>query len=55
MARDSIDILGLLRKRRLDGDVDFLLEALRVVADAVMEPMCLRRSVRVTVNAAPIG
>ena len=28
MARDSMDILELLRKRGMDGDVDFLLEAL---------------------------
>ncbi len=37
MARDSIDILELLRKRGLNGDVDFLLEALGVVAQELME------------------
>ena len=37
MARDSIDILELLRKRGVDGDVDFLREALRVLMDAVMD------------------
>ena len=37
MARDSIDILELLRKRGMDGDVDFLREALRVLMDAIMD------------------
>ena len=37
MVKDSMDILELLRKRGMDGEVDFLLEALRVVADAVMD------------------
>ena len=37
MARDSIDILELLRKRGVDGDVDFLREALRVLMDAIMD------------------
>ena len=30
MVKDSIDVLGLLRKRGLEGDVDFLREALAV-------------------------
>ena len=29
MIKDSVDLLELLRKRGLDGDVDFLLEALK--------------------------
>ena len=37
MARDSIDLLELLRKRGVDGDVDFLREALRVLTDALMD------------------
>ena len=37
MVKDSVDLLELLLKRGVDGDVDFLLEALRVVADAVMD------------------
>ena len=37
MARESMDILELLRKRGLNGDVDFLLEALGVVAHGLME------------------
>jgi len=37
MVKDSMDLLELLRKRGIDGDVDFPLEALRVVAEAVMD------------------
>ena len=37
MARESMDLLELLRKRGADGDVDFLLEALGVVAQGLME------------------
>ena len=37
MARDSIDLLELLRKQGMDGDVDFLREALRVLTDALMD------------------
>ena len=37
MARESMDILELLRKRGVNGDVDFLLEALGVVAQGLME------------------
>ena len=37
MARDSMDILELLRKQGVDGDVDFLREALRVLMDAIMD------------------
>ena len=37
MARESMDILELLRKRGVDGDVDFLREALRVLMDAIMD------------------
>ena len=37
MVKENMDLLELLRKRRIDGDVDFLLKALRVVADAVMD------------------
>ena len=29
--------LGLMRKRRVDGDVDFLREALRVLVEEIME------------------
>ena len=37
MARDSIDILELLRKRGMDGDVDFLREALGVLVEGIMD------------------
>ena len=37
MARASMDLLELLRKRGMDGDVDFLLEALGVVAQGIMD------------------
>ena len=37
MVKDSMDLLELLRKRGLDGDVDFLREALRVLMDAIMD------------------
>ena len=33
----QLDILELLRKRGVDGDVDFLREALRVLMDAIMD------------------
>ena len=37
MAKDSMDLLELFRKRGDDADVDFLREALRVVVQAIME------------------
>ncbi len=37
MVKDSMDLLELLRKRGIDGDVDFLREALRVLMDAIMD------------------
>ena len=37
MVKDSIDVLGLLRKRGIEGDVDFLREALGVLMQAIME------------------
>ena len=36
MARDSMDILELLHKRGMDGDVDFLREALAVLVNGIM-------------------
>ena len=32
-----MDLLELLRKRGMDGDVDFLREALRVLVDGIMD------------------
>ena len=37
MARESMDLLELLRKRGMDGDVDFLREALGVLVDGIMD------------------
>ena len=37
MARESMDLLELLRKRGMDGDVDFLREALGVLVDELMD------------------
>ena len=37
MVKESIDVLRLLRKRGVEGDVDFLREALTVLVQAIME------------------
>ena len=37
MAKNSMDLLELLRKRGMDGDVDFLREALRVLVEGIMD------------------
>ena len=37
MVKESIDVLGLLRKRGVEGNVDFLREALAVLVQAIME------------------
>ena len=37
MVKESMDLLELLRKSGVDGDVDFLREALRVLMDAIIE------------------
>ena len=42
MARDSMDILELLRKRGMDGDVDFLREALAVLVEGIMDHRGIR-------------
>ena len=36
MAKNSMDLLELLRKRGMDGDVDFLPEALRVLVEGII-------------------
>ena len=36
MANNSMDLLELLRKRGMDGDVDFLREALRVLVEGII-------------------
>ena len=37
MVKDSMDLLELLRRRGVGGDIDFLREALRVLIDAIMD------------------
>ncbi len=37
MARESMDLLELLRKRGMDGEVDFLREALGVLVEGIMD------------------
>ena len=37
MVKQSMNLLELLRKRGMDGDVDFLREALRVLVDGIMD------------------
>ena len=37
MVKERMDLLELMRKRRVDGDVDFLREALRVLVEGIME------------------
>ena len=37
MVKQRMDLLELLRKRGIDGDVDFLREALRVLVDGIMD------------------
>ena len=37
MAKDRIDVIELLRKRGMDGDVDFLREALSVLVDSIID------------------
>ena len=37
MAKNSMDLLELLRNRGMDGDVDFLREALQVLVEGIMD------------------
>ena len=37
VVKERMDLLGLLRKRGSDGDVDFLREALRVLVEGIMD------------------
>lgn len=48
MAKDSMDLLGLLRKRAEDGDVDFLREAVGALVQGIMEA-----EVTAKIGAAP--
>ena len=56
MVKHRMDLLELLRKRGMDGDVDFLREALRVLVDtASWTPRFPPRSALSTANAARSG
>ena len=51
MVKQRMDLLELLRKRGMDGDVDLLREALRVLVDGIMDAEVsaqIRRSARRT-------
>ena len=37
MVKERMDLLELMRKRGMDGDVDFLREALRVLVEGIMD------------------
>lgn len=37
MVKESVDLLGLMRKRAEDGDFDFLREGLRVLTQGIMD------------------
>ena len=37
MVKERMDLLELLRKGEMDGDVDFLREALRVLVEGIMD------------------
>ena len=55
MVKQRMDLLELLCKRSMDGDVDFLGEALRVLWTASWMPRYLPRSAPSTANAARSG
>ena len=56
MVKDSMYLLELLRKRGVDGNVDFLREALRVLFEGIMDAEGSQLgSALVMVNAVPIG
>ena len=44
VVKQSMDLLELLRKRGMDGDEDFLREALRVLVDVIMDAEVSARS-----------
>ncbi len=37
MVKDRMDVLGLLRKRGMEGDIDFVREAVVVLVQGIME------------------
>ena len=55
MVKDSMDLLELLPNRGVDGDVDLLREALRMLMDAIMDASRYQRgSALSTVSAVPV-
>ena len=54
MVKDSRDLLELLRSWGVDGDVDFLREALQVFMDAIMDVASQRGSVLITASPVPV-
>ena len=54
MVKDSMDLLELLRKRGVDGDVGFLREALQVFMDAIMDVASQRGSVLIAASPVPV-
>ena len=50
MVKERMDLLELLRKGGMDGDVDFLREALRVLVEGIMDAEVSSR----TGAAAPV-
>ena len=42
MVKERMDLLELLRKGGMDGDVDFLREALRVLVEGIMDDLFVK-------------
>ena len=55
MVKERMDLLELLHKGGMDGDVDFLREALRVLVEGSWMRRCHRGSVLSMENAALSG
>ena len=55
MVKERMDLLELLHKGGMDGDVDFLREALRVLVEGIMDAEVSRGSVLSMENAALSG
>ena len=55
MVKERMDLLGLLRERGSDGDVDFLREALRVLVEGIMDAEVSARIVLSMENGALSG
>ena len=55
MAKDRVDVIELLRKHGMDGEVDFLREVLKILADGIMDAEVSAQTSAGTVNAIPAG